>query len=125
MKVHVSSKRTHSLIKIRWDAPDSSLITHYEIMGRAKKGKYIEKPITKVVSKCSATFSDLKPNTDYCFKVRACNGSNVIRWSRGVEANTQVHKAIKAAFSPGIWAFATVLAAIIVPITGGGKLQRT
>ena len=30
--VQVSSNRTHSLVKIRWNTPDSSiLVTHYEI----------------------------------------------------------------------------------------------
>ena len=35
--VHVSSKRAHSLIKIQWSSPDSSLITHYEIASEIQK----------------------------------------------------------------------------------------
>ena len=116
--VRVSSKRTHSLIKIRWKAPDSSLITHYEVMKKTKKGEYFEEPITIPANKFSATFTKLKQNTNYCFAVRTCNGSLASNWVL-IESNTRIHKAIKAAFSPAVWALGTAGSPIIIPLVSG------
>ena len=116
--VRVSTKRTHSLIKIRWKKPDSSLITHYEIMKKTRKGNYEGKPKTIPATKFSATFTKLKQNTHYCFAVRTCNGSYVSKWIV-IEANTRIHKAIKAALSPAVWALGTAGSPIITPIASG------
>ena len=115
--VRVSSKRTHSLIKIRWKAPDSSLITHYEIMKRTKKDKYDGKRITIPANKFSATFIKLKQNTHYCFAIRTCNGSHASGWMQ-IESNTRIHKPIKAAFSP-LWPLGTAGSPIITPLVSG------
>ena len=115
----MSSKRSHSLIKIRWNEPDSSLITHYEIVIKKKKDKY-EKPITIPANKFSATFTKLKQNTKYFFRVRTCNGTlHASDWSEEIEANTRIHKGIKAAFSPVIWAVGTVASPVLTPIATG------
>ena len=107
--VRVSSKRTHSLIKIRWNAPDSPLITHYEIVRRTKTENYNNENLVKVpANKFSATFINLKHNTYYNFKVRTCNGIYASEWSEEVETNTRIHKGIKAALSPAVWALSTV-----------------
>ena len=116
--VRVSSKRTHSLIKIRWKAPDSSLITHYEIMKRTKKGKYDGNSITIPANKFSAAFTNLNQNTNYCFAIRTCNGSHASNWVL-IESNTRIHKAIKAAFAPAVWALGTAGAPIITPLVSG------
>jgi len=120
--VRVSSKRSHSLIKIRWDAPDACLITHYEIVKRTKKGNYDEKPFKVPANKFSATFTNLKHNTHYCFKVRTRNGLHVSAWSQEIVTNTRIHKAIKAAFSPAVWTLGTVTSPITAPFIaiGGG-----
>ena len=57
--VRVSSNRTHSQIKIRWTAPDSALITHYEIMRTTTKDNYSNvKPVKAPANKFSATFTE-------------------------------------------------------------------
>ena len=117
--VRVSSKRSHSLIKIRWNAPDSSLITHYEIEKRRKKDDYDENPITVPANKFSATFTKLKHNTNYCFRVRTCNGIHESDWSEEIETNTRIHKGIKAVLSPAVWAAGTVASPILTPIATG------
>ena len=120
IKVRVSTKRTHSLIKIRWNPPDSSLITHYEIVKRTKKSKNgEEKPNIINADKLSATFTKLKQNTHYCFKVHACNGSYASSWSKEVEANTRIHKAIKATLSPAVWVAGTIASPVIISVTTG------
>ena len=116
--VRVSTKRTHSLIKIRWKKPDSSLITHYEIMKKTKKGNFEGNPIAIPATKFSATFTKLRQNTNYCFAVRTCNGSYASKWIV-IEANTRIHKAIKAALAPAVWAVGTAASPIITPIASG------
>jgi len=119
-KVRVSSKRSHSLIKIRWNAPGACLTTHYEIVKRTKKGNYDEKPLEVPANKFSATFTNLKHNTHYYFKVRSCIGSHVSAWSQEIETNTRIHKAIKAAFSPAVWTLGTVASPFAAPFIAIG-----
>ena len=119
--VRVSTNRTHSLIKIRWDAPESTLISHYEIMIRTKKGYYSDvKPVKAPANKFSATFTKLKQNTHYCFKICTCNGFHASAWSEEIETNTRIHKGIKAVLSPIVWALGTATSPILTPIGGAG-----
>ena len=120
--LRVSSKTTDSLIKLRWEAPLGCLVTHYEIMMRRRKGVYndSEKPIKLPAEKLSATFTNLKHNTHYCFKIRGCNGQHYTSvWSEEIEANTQISKVIKAVASPAVWAAGTVAAPITITVLGG------
>ena len=118
--VRVSSNRTHSQIKIRWTAPNSALITHYEIMRRTKKRSYSDaKPVKVPTNKFSATFTRLDHNTYYYFKIRTCNGLHASTWSEEIETNTRIHKGIKAALSPAVWALGTVASPILTPIGAG------
>ena len=118
--VRISSNRTHSQIKIRWARPDSALITHYEIMRRTKKGDYNNSKLVKAsAKKFSATFTKLDHNTYYYFKIRTCNGLNASAWSNEIETNTRIHKGIKAALSPAVWALGAVASPILTPIRAG------
>ena len=120
INLRVSTKRTHSLIKIRWNPPNSSLTTHYEIVKRTKRDNYDEKKaITIPADKLSATFTKLKQNTYYYFKIRACNGSYVSSWSGQIEAHTRIHKGVKVALSPLAWVAGTLASPVITPITTG------
>ena len=117
--VRVSSKRTHSLIKIRWNAPDSTLITHYEVAGRTKKGNYTKEAVKVPANKFSVTFTKLNQNTYYCFRARTCNGPHASAWSEEIETNTRIHKGIKAVFSPAVWALGTMASPFLTPIGTG------
>ena len=119
--IRASTNRTHSQIKIRWNAPESILITHYEIMRRTKKGNYSDvKPVKAPANKFSATFTKLKQSTHYCFKIRTCNGLHASAWSEEIESNTRIHKGIKAVLSPVVWALGTVTSPLLTPIGGAG-----
>ena len=119
--VRMSSNRTHSLLKIRWNVPDSPAeITHYEIIRKTKNGKYSDaKAVKAPANKLSVTFTNLKHNTFYNFKIRTCNGIHVSPWSEETEANTRIHKGIKAVLSPAVWALGTVTSPILTPIGVG------
>ena len=118
--VRVSSKRTHSLIKIRWNAPDHSpLIIRYEIARRTKTENYNNENLVEApANKFSTTFINLNHKTFYYFKVRACNKGYESEWSEEVVANTRIHKGIKAALSPAVFLFATVASPIVGPVGG-------
>ena len=126
--VRVSSYRTHSLVKIRWNAPDSSiLVTQYEIAKTTRQGDYgnYKQPIVVPANKFSATFAQLWQRTQYYFKVRACNDLFTSVWSNEIEAKTRMHKKIKAAISPVIWAFGTVTAPFSTAVKAGGLAGKS
>ena len=109
-KFRISSKRTHSLIKLRWHPPaeDSSHmhVTHYEVRKRRKKDIKYGEPLN-AKNRLSFTFDNLSHNTCYVFQVRACNGELNSGWCDEIEGNTRIHKAIKAALSPAVFLGAT------------------
>ena len=119
--VRMSSNRTHSLLKIRWNAPDSPAeLTHYEIVRKTKNSKYSDtEPVKAPANKLSVTFTKLKHNTYYKFKICTCNGIHVSPWSEEIETNTRIHKGIKALLSPAVWALGTVTSPILTPIGVG------
>ena len=117
--VRVSSKRTHSLIKIRWNAPTSIVVVHCEVAKTTRKGSYDENPIVIPGIKFSATFTKLDQKTAYYFKVRACNGFYTSDWSDEIEAKTQLHIAVKAGLSPLVWAAGTITSPLTMSLGGG------
>ena len=123
--VRVSSYRTHSLIKIRWSAPDSILVTHYEIAKTTRKGNYNKQPFVVPASIFSATFTDLSQRTRYYFKVRTCIDLYTSEWSNEIEAKTRIHIGIKAAFSPAIWALGTLTAPLSMSVETGVLAGKT
>ena len=110
--VRVSSKRTHSQIKVRWDSPASITLAYYEIA------------IVVPDIKLSATFTKLDQQTKYYFKVRTCNGFYTSDWSDEIEAKTRVHKAIKAALSPLVWAVGTVTSPLVMSLGAGAAAGK-
>ena len=122
-KLRISSKRSHSLIKIRWNAPDS-YVTHYEVrMRRRKDRKYDGKPLN-VKNKLSSTFLNLQHNTHYVFQVQACNGALSSGWCNEIEGNTRIHKAIKAVFSPAVFLGATISSPVIGAVGLGHDAKK-
>ena len=118
-KFRASSKRSDSLIKVRWNIPEVCLIANYEILKRNKKGTY-GKAVEIPGNKLSATFINLRHNTQYFFKIRACNGQQYTSsWTKEIEANTRISKFIKGAASPMVFAAGTITAPILTTVTGG------
>ena len=103
--LRISSKRTYSLIKIRWNSSDS-YVTHYEVRCRRKKDEEYDQPID-AKNKLSYTFSDLRHKTRYVFQVQAYNHILNSGWSHEIEGKTRFHKALKVLASPGVFAEAT------------------
>ena len=110
-KFRISSKRTHSLIKIRWNTPEynQTYITHYEVRKKVKKDGNYDNPLN-AGNKLSFTFENLRHNKIYVFQVQACNNELKSGWCDEIEGNTRIHKAIKAALSPAVFLGATVSA---------------
>ena len=76
----------------------------------------LEPPVKAPANKFSTTFTKLSHNTYYYFKIRTCNGLHASKWSEETEANTRIHKGIKALISPAVWALGTVASPIMMPI---------
>ena len=113
-KFRISSKRTHSLIKIRWKPPENNqaYVTHYEVRKKAKKDVNYD-DVLNAGNKLSFTFKNLRHNKHYVFQVRACNNELRSGWCDEIEANTRMHKAIKAAFTPAVYLGATASAPLL------------
>ena len=124
--LRVSSNRSHSHIKIRWNAPDSILITRYEIEKKTESNTDdCNHEIVKVAAdKFSATFTKLKHNTYYYFKIRSCYGLEFSTWSEEIKANTRIHKGIKAALSPLVWAGCTLTAPVSLGVLYGKRMAN-
>lgn len=113
-RFRISSKRTHSLIKIRWNPPEhnNAYITHYEVRKRVKKDGNYDHPIS-IGNKLSFTFENLCHKTTYVFQVQACNEDLKSGWCNEIEGKTRVHKAWKAALSPAVFVVATAGAPLL------------
>lgn len=116
-----SGKRSHSVIKIRWSAPekDSTIVTHYEVNKGNQNHEFDNKFHSITAKYLSATFQGLKHNTIYTFRVRSVNDTLESEWSDVLTVNTRIHKVIKGVFSPFVWALGTVSAPIMGPLGGG------
>ena len=110
----ISSKRTHSLIKLRWKPPEDNqaYVTHYEVRKKAKKEVNYDDALN-AGNKLSFTFKNLHHNRHYVFQVRACNNELRSGWCDEIEANTRMHKAIKAVLTPAVYLGATAGAPLL------------
>ncbi len=91
--LRVSSKRTASLIKIRWQEPSyhAHAVHHYEMQMRSKKTGWAQIATSR---KLSAEATKLSADTKYFFRVRAVNGSGRAGdFSEELEAETRFSKA--------------------------------
>ena len=118
VNLRVSSKRTSSMIKIRWDPPEMNISTIkcYEMQIRTKKGEYETCTTTCDSQKCSGTVRNLKQNTKYYFRVRAVTSmGRKYSFSEEIKAKTKMHKAAKGALLP----LAFIGGTIAGPFVGG------
>ena len=88
-------------------------------MKRIKNGKYDEKPVKAPANKFCATFTKLKRNTSYCFKIRTCYEFRISKWSKEIETKTRIYKGIKATLSPVVRAIGTATSPILMPFVTG------
>ena len=90
-KICLSSLKTTSLIKIRWEVCSKCTIpSYYEISKKTKgdKGKDIEVQHKIPGDKSSVIFANLNHNTTHYCKLRAWNGRYASEWSKEIEIKT-------------------------------------
>lgn len=117
--LRVSSKRTTTRIKIRWEEPrNSHVVDHYEIERTAAKRGFSE---IKKSNTLSAKFTQLESNSKFYFRVRAVNKAGQYGdWSEPIKAKTRQKGAKKAkAITAGIGAGLGGFLASPVAVAGG------
>lgn len=117
--LRVSSKRTTTTIKIRWEEPrNSHVVDHYEIERVAAKMGF---PEIEKSDKLSAEFTKLESNSKSYFRVRAVNKAGQYGdWSEPIKAKTRQKGAKKAkAITAGIGAGVGIFLASPVAMAGG------
>lgn len=118
-RLRVSSKRTPSLIKIRWVEPERSAhaVDHYEMQMRTKKSGWAQIATSR---KLSAEAKNLSADTKYFFRVRAVNGrGRAGEFSNEIQAETRFSKAARAVLSPLVFLGGTVAGPLIGAVGGG------
>ncbi len=117
--LRVSSKRTASSIKIRWQEPSyhAHAVHHYEMQMRSKKTGWARIATSR---KLSAEATKLSADTKYFFRVRAINGSGRAgNFSGELEAETRFSKAARAILSPFVFLGGTAAGPLVGAVGGG------
>ena len=122
--VKVSSKRSHSTIKIRWKVPgeDYNSIANFEVQKR-RKGRQYKRKFKIPPIKFSVTFVRLKQYTDYFFQVRSTNEHFVSEWSSEISASTKFSKVVKFGVAFGPFVAHTLTAPFQVAFAAGKKFN--
>ena len=118
-ELRVSTKRTSSMIKIRWAPPsiNPDAVHRYELQMRTKKGKW--QHIT-YSTKTSAKATGLKQDKKYFFHVQALNRQDKsCGFTDPIEAETRFGKAAKAALTPFVFVGGTLAAPFSAALAGG------
>lgn len=129
LNVRVSGKRTTTTLKVKWDEPATIergvCFYGYNVeMSQDKKPRVWDDFI--VVEEKHATFTDLKSNTSYVFRVQAINSNwEVGEWSDEIEAKTKLPILVQACKVTAVVTGAAVGGTIVGPVigaVGGGSL---
>ena len=123
-ELRVSTKRTSSMIKIRW-VPSSinpEAVDRYELQMLTKKGEWHHITYS---TKTSAKATGLNQCEVYFFRVQALNRRNEsCGFTDTIEAKTRVGKVIQAVFSPLVFVFGTLASPFSFALTGGIESGR-
>ena len=88
--LRISSKRTSTTIKVRWDEPSANPQAAYKYRIEWRLAKQSEWGPGKTVNKKSAKVIDLKTDTTYQFRVRAVNNKDELgEWSDEIKSETR------------------------------------
>lgn len=119
VNVRSSSKRTSSLIKLRWDPPNENpeAVYRYELQMKRKNRDDYE--FVTYSYKLSAKATGLKSNTSYRFIVISRNKAGKGNFSLEHKEKTRLGKFAVAALTPAVFIGGTV-AAPFAGIVGGG-----
>ena len=117
-RLRASTKRTSSMIKIRWVPPsiNPEAVHRYELQMRTKKGKWDHIAYS---TKTSAKATGLKQDKKYFFRVQALNRRDQsCGFTDTIEEETRFGKAARAALAPLVFVGGT-LGAPFLGIGGG------
>ena len=118
-ELRVSTKRTSSMIKIRW-VPSSinpEAVDRYELQMLTKKGEWHHITYS---TKTSAKATGLNQCEVYFFRVQALNRRNEsCGFTDVIKAETQFGKAAKAVLSPLVFVFGTIISPFSSTLGGG------
>eukprot|EP00731_Ephydatia_muelleri_P017233 Em0010g331a len=117
--VRPSSNRGATFLKVRWNPPSTNaeFVTHYRVEYTKEhdpKDLWHLFKETKVPKKLSAVARNLKPDTDYIFRILSANGNIDGEYSKTVKMDTRLSKIVKVAVTPG----AVIGGALAFPIVG-------
>ena len=118
-ELRVSTKRTSSMIKIRWVPPsiNPQTVDRYELQMRTKKGEWHHVAYS---TKTSAKATGLKQDKLYFFRVQALNRKDQsCGFTDTIEAETRFGKAAKAALTPLVFVGGTLAAPFSSALAGG------
>ncbi|KAL5468949.1 hypothetical protein EMCRGX_G030110 [Ephydatia muelleri] len=104
--VRPSSNRGGTFLKVRWNPPSTNaeFVTHYRAEYTKEhdpKDPWHLFKETKVPKKLSAVARNLKPDTDYLFRILSANGNIDEEYSKTVKMDTRWSKVAKVAVTPG------------------------
>ena len=118
-ELRVSTKRTSSMIKVRWVPPsiNPEAVHRYELQMRTKKGKWRNAAYS---TKTSAKATGLKQDKKYFFRVQALNRRDEsYGFTDPIDAETRFGKAAKAALTPLVFVGGTLAAPFSSALIGG------
>ena len=118
-KLRVSTKRTSSMIKIRWGPPsiNPETVHRYELQMCTKKWEWHHITYS---TKTSAKATGLNQYKVYFFRVQALNRQDKsCGFTDIIEAQTRIGKVAKAALTPLVFVFGTVVAPFCTAFESG------
>ena len=123
-ELRVSTKRTSSMIKIRWGPPsiNPEAVHRYELQMRTKEGEWHHITYS---TKTSAKARELNQLKVYFFRVQALNRRNEsCGFTDTIEAETRVGKVVQVVLFPLAFVLGTLVSPFSCAIGGGIKSGR-
>ncbi len=107
----VSSKRTHTIVKIRWEKPAeyTEAVCAYNIQMRREKEREWKQSNSFRAETLSRKFTGLKTGTHYLFRIQSVNNKGeTSTWTQEIEACTRIGKAGRVAAITGGFVVGTI-----------------
>ena len=118
--LRISSKRTSTTIKVRWDEPSTNPQAACKYRIEQRIAKQSEWGPGKTVNKKSAKVTDLETDTTYQFRVRAINNKDELgEWSDEIKSETRFGAVGRTLGTIGAFIGGTVGGPVLGAVSGG------